>query len=120
MPISTIFLDSSDREDNIILILSKTILLKVIEKPDRQLLLKNEIAKKFVSIKNLAHDDIRILFEELFDKAKYLSIHLEFGKEKPDAGKIQRTWDWLKENAGWVVPIISNIVIEGLKRVFGA
>ena len=65
MPISIIELDSSTKENNIILILGKNILLKIIEDPEKQRLLENKIVKQFISITNLCHEDIRLPIEEL-------------------------------------------------------
>ncbi len=40
----------------------------------------------------------------------------ELKKNKPDAGKIQRLWEWLKSNAKWVIPLIKDVVLEGKKK----
>jgi hypothetical protein len=50
--------------------------------------------------------------------AELTSLEQELVKKEPDVGKIQKTWNWLKENASWVVPIISTTIIEGLKAIF--
>jgi hypothetical protein len=43
----------------------------------------------------------------------------ELKKPKPDAGKIQKGWNWINTNANWVVPIIATIVLEGTKLALG-
>ena len=41
-------------------------------------------------------------------------------KEVPvKVGKVQKTLNWLKENAVWVVPTLTQIVIDGLKIALG-
>lgn len=65
MPFSVIELDSSTKEENITLILGKNILLKIIEDPEKQILLENKTVKRFISITDLCHEGIRSLFEEL-------------------------------------------------------
>jgi len=65
MPISIVELDSSTKEENITLILGKNILLKIVEDLEKQTLLKNEAVKRFISIRDLCHDDMRLLIEEL-------------------------------------------------------
>lgn len=42
----------------------------------------------------------------------------EFKNKPPDAGKVQKTWEWLKRNANWVVPTLTQVVLEGIKRAF--
>jgi hypothetical protein len=36
-----------------------------------------------------------------------------------EAGKVQQTWNWIKENAVWVVPTLTEVVINGLKIALG-
>lgn len=43
----------------------------------------------------------------------------ELKRKEPDAGKIQTLWKWLKRNANWAVPTLTEIVLEGIKRAFG-
>jgi len=53
------------------------------------------------------------LMEEI---RKHLNLLEEEIKSKePDAGKIQALWKWLKRNANWVVPTLTQVVLEGLK-----
>lgn len=40
----------------------------------------------------------------------------ELRKKEPDAGRIQSIWRWLKKDADWVVPTLTQVVIEGLRR----
>jgi hypothetical protein len=46
-------------------------------------------------------------------------LQQELQKPKPDAGKIQQGWDWIKCNAEWLIPTLSNAAIEGLKMALG-
>ena len=43
----------------------------------------------------------------------------ELKRKEPDAGKIQTLWKWLKRNANWVVPTLTQVVLEGLKIALG-
>jgi hypothetical protein len=43
------------------------------------------------------------------------SLEEEMKKREPDTGKIQKTWNWLKRNANWVVPVLTQIVLEVVK-----
>jgi len=47
------------------------------------------------------------------------SLQQELMKEEPDVGRVQRLWKWLKRNADWVVPTLTEVVIEGLRRAVG-
>lgn len=44
-------------------------------------------------------------------------LEQELKSNKPDAGKIQNHWKWLRQNASWVVPVITEVVIEGMKAL---
>lgn len=43
----------------------------------------------------------------------------ELGNKEPDAGKVQRLWKWLKQNANWIVPTLATVVLEGTKKAMG-
>jgi hypothetical protein len=55
--------------------------------------------------------------EEIKKNAKMLEEELK--KEKLDAGRIQQLWNWLQQNASWIVPTLAPIVMEGIKMAFG-
>ena len=48
-------------------------------------------------------------------KETLLTLEEELKKKEPNAGKIQKSWQWLKRNANWVVPSLTQIIIEALK-----
>lgn len=52
------------------------------------------------------------LKEEIQKQLKLLEEELK--KEEVDAGKVQRFWKWLKENASWLVPTLGDVVIESV------
>ena len=59
------------------------------------------------------------------DLKKEINRHLdlleeELKKKEPDVGKIQKAWKWLKRNANWLVPILTQIVLEGIKQALGS
>jgi len=41
---------------------------------------------------------------------RVISLEEESKKEKPDKGKVRVTLDWLKANAGWIVPTLWDII----------
>jgi len=71
-------------------------------------------ARKITEMKQDISSEDREKINENLD-----SLEDELKKEESDAGKIQRTWKWLKRNANWVVPILTQVVLEGLKRSLG-
>jgi len=71
--VNFIELDSSVREENPTIILGKNILLKIVEDPSKQALLKNKDVRKFVSIPNLCNDEIRGLIQALLEHETYLT-----------------------------------------------
>jgi len=72
MPISILELDASTKEESITLILGKTILLKIIEDPEKRKLLESSVVKRLVSIPDLCQDDIRLGIEGLLEKENAL------------------------------------------------
>ena len=40
-------------------------------------------------------------------------------RKEPDAGEIQKTWKWLKENADWVEPTLRKVVLESVILALG-
>jgi len=46
-------------------------------------------------------------------------LEKELKTKEPDAGKIQKSWIWLKRNATWVIPTLTQVVLEGLKIALG-
>ena len=46
------------------------------------------------------------------------SLQEELKKREPDAGEIQKCWNWLKRNANWVVPVLAQIVSEVVKSLY--
>ena len=51
--------------------------------------------------------------EEIKKNLKALEEELE--TKEADAGKIQKVWKWIQRNANWLVPTLSQVVIEGTK-----
>lgn len=56
-------------------------------------------------LKKEIHDNLNFLEEEVM-------------KKEPDAGKIQKVWNCLKKNAGWVVPVLAQIIAEVVKSLY--
>jgi hypothetical protein len=57
------------------------------------------------------------LMEEIEKNLDLLEEELK--SKEPDAGKIQKLWKWLKRNANWVVPTVTQVVLEGMKVALG-
>lgn len=53
---------------------------------------------------------------EIIKNLKVLQEDLQ--SKKLDAGKIQKSMEWLKQNANWLVPTIIQVVMEGLGIAF--
>lgn len=69
MPYKVEPLDSSYvKEENIVIILGRNILLKIIENAQTKVLLDDEHVKRFVSTENLCNDENRSLIDKLIEK----------------------------------------------------
>jgi hypothetical protein len=55
--------------------------------------------------------------DEIKKNLKALEEELE--TKEADAGKIQKAWKWIQRNANWLVPTLSQVVIEGMKMALG-
>ena len=51
-------------------------------------------------------------------KETLLTLEEEVKKKEPDAGKIQKFWQWLKRNANWVVPSLTSIITDVIKSLY--
>jgi alkylhydroperoxidase/carboxymuconolactone decarboxylase family protein YurZ len=106
MPIKWEPLDSSLQEENITLILGKNILLKIIEDPEKQMLLNESVVKEFISISNLCHDEVRSLIEELMEEEERILSD----------GHFYALYDIISRN---IIPrdIISDFLIVNDKKI---
>jgi predicted ArsR family transcriptional regulator len=48
-------------------------------------------------------------------KKNLKALEEELETKEADAGKIQKAWKWIQRNANWLVPTLSQVVIEGTK-----
>ena len=79
-----------------------------------------QITTAFQQARNITEtkEDIRPTLRE--EVKKYLNLlEEELKRKEPDAGKIQMLWKWLRRNANWVVPTLTQVVLEGLKMALG-
>jgi len=65
-----------------------------------------------------AKEDIPPKLREEIEKNLDL-LEEELKRKESDAGKIQKMWKWLKRNANWVVPALTQVVLEGVKIALG-
>ncbi len=52
-------------------------------------------------------------------KVKTKALEEELNKAEPDAGIIQQSWKWIKQNANWLIPTLTQVVTEGIKIACG-
>jgi len=57
------------------------------------------------------------LKEEIREQLRLLQEELT--RQEPNLGNIQKLWKWLKQNASWIVPTLTSIVMEGIKIAMG-
>jgi hypothetical protein len=114
MPYRVEELDSSYvQEENIVLILGRTIILKMIENKQITDLLNTENSKKFVSIKNLCNDEIRLLIDKLMEKEVYLTAPSWLKKLMQGKDKLAQLEPALK----WFGEITRDIAQSELAKV---
>lgn len=77
----------------------------------------NQISETFQKARDVTTATTGIsedLMEEVTDKLT--TLEKEINKNEPELGKVQKIWKWLKGNASWVVPILKDIIIEGMNK----
>jgi hypothetical protein len=87
----------------------------VVQAKDSQVVIQqiNGVFQKAYSLTESRADISPDLKKEIL--SNLTSLEEEMKKREPDAGKIQKTWNWLKRNANWVVPVLAQIVLEVVK-----
>jgi hypothetical protein len=70
--------------------------------------------RAYLQVENKA--DVSLKLRENVKK-KLEILEEELKSNRPDAGKIQKYWNWLRRNASWVIPVITEVVIEGMKAL---
>ena len=87
----------------------------VIQAVESQVSFNQQVVTVFQQARNMTETKEGIpptLREEI---KKHLNLLEEELKSKePDASKIQRLWKWLKRNANWVVPTLTQVVLRFL------
>ena len=83
----------------------------------------SQIIKQIDSVFRRARDLTRIKKDIPLDlrkktEEKLTFLEKELKKEEPDIGKVHGLWNWLKNNASWVIPIIKDVVVESLEAIF--
>lgn len=77
-----------------------------------------QIVDAFQSARDVTRKKTDISEESKKEIIDYLkSLEEEVLNKEPDAGKIQKIWGWLKRNADWVVPTLTQIVLTTLMGV---
>lgn len=92
----------------------------VVQAVESQVSFNQQVTTAFQQARNITETKEGIpptLTEEI---KKHLNLlEEELKRTEPDAGKIQTSWKWLKRNANWVVPTLTQVVLEGLKIALG-
>jgi hypothetical protein len=80
----------------------------------------NTVSKAFIkAYEEIENKDDITLQKKIEIKNWTKLLEEELQTIEPDAGKIQKAWKWLKHNADWLVPTLSQIVTDGIKIACG-
>lgn len=117
MPFEVVELDSSYvKEENIKIILGRTIILKMTMNKQTQALLTDDDVKKFVSIRNLCNDHIRSLIIKLIEQETYLtapSLVQSLMQEKDKLEMIKQAIDFMNRIMG---PIMGSKFYKAMEK----
>ena len=83
MPFSIEWLEPSAKEENVTLVLGRTIILKIVEDVESTALLNDRTVKRLVSIKNLCSDHIRLLVDRIIAQDQLLTSPAFFERIEP-------------------------------------
>jgi hypothetical protein len=109
-------LDSSVREENPTIILGKNILLKIIEDLDKQILLRNNTVKKFISISNLCSDEMRELIESLLEQEAYLTAPSFLQMLMQSKDKLEALAPYLQWLEQLLAPLMESKMVKALQE----
>ena len=90
----------------------------VVQAKDSQVIIQ-QIDSAFETARSMTESETEISSELKKEiQENLLALQEEIRKKEPDAGKIQKCWNWLKRNANWVVPVLAQIVSEVVKSLY--
>jgi len=88
----------------------------VIQAVDSQVNLHRQVTNVFQHAHEITNKKTDIEEDLREEVNKYLTrLEEELKKKEPDLGKIHKLWKWLKKNATWVIPLLTQVVLESLK-----
>jgi hypothetical protein len=92
----------------------------VIQAVESQISFNQQVTDAFKQAHTIVDAKGDLSFEQKEEIKQHLRLlEEELGNEEPNAGKIQELWKWLKQNASWVVPTLTTVVLEGTKIAMG-
>ena len=87
---------------------------------DSKVDIKERINASFTNAYSIVKSDTSLSDEERTKiKENLKKLEAEIKAEKPDKGKVQSLWDWIKNNAQWVVPAL-KVIIEDILKALGS
>lgn len=85
-----------------------------------QVTFDQQVINAFSLANTIVEDKTGLSGEQKEEIKNYLrQLQEELGSKEPDVGKIQRLWNWLKQNANWIVPTLATVVLEETKKAMG-
>jgi len=85
-----------------------------------QVSFSQQMTEAFNEVYDKLKANLSLLSEEKEETTNNLKIlETELRSENADLGRIQKSWNWLKQNADWVVPTLTQVVLEGIRRIVG-
>jgi len=87
---------------------------------DSKVDINERISKSFNNAYSIVNSDASLSDEKKTEiRGNLKELEEEVKAEKPDESKVRRLWDWIKNNAQWVVPTIKEIIEDILKALSG-
>lgn len=85
---------------------------------DSQIDLNQKITDSFRMAYDLVEIERNIADEQKTEIRRSLGeLEEEIKSKKPDRDKVRRLWDWIKENANWVIPTLREIIEDILEAM---
>jgi len=92
----------------------------VMQAVDSQVNFSQQVTDAFKKAYNMVEKKEDIPPEQKEEIIKNLKVvEEELQSKEPDAGKIQRSWKWLKQNAKWLAEMLTQVVMEGVRIAYG-
>ena len=88
----------------------------IIQATDSQVNFSQQVNDAFKQAYRMVENKIDVQPEQKEDIKKNLKVlEEELQNKEADLGRIQKAWTWIKRNADWLVPTLTQVISDGIQ-----